>query len=274
MMQQVTNMPLEPEPEVLSAEVSSSHEIMLPRLLVKGSPSRCPRGIWEEKIDQFRMVREAAGLDVEAEELAQKNRKRKKRTPCKKGSSSARQYSTQPADGALDSLEDESSLEGQSETTRPPRKGSIQRVSTFSGLMANMAVKTAVLLTPAQAGKKDVGPTKKPPDEGYCKTARGGGISAMRVPLQNIGGYVENSKGAKVAPLQLVVDAVAATHDYEVFGSRTLEIMLQFKWKGFAFRGFLKDLFFFIVHLLLATVYNIFSSQSLHLTVDEITGVS
>ena len=64
----VTRMPLEPEPEVLASATLASHEIMLPRRLVAGSHSRCPRGLWESKIDQFRVARLETGLQEEAEE--------------------------------------------------------------------------------------------------------------------------------------------------------------------------------------------------------------
>ena len=42
-------------------------------------------------------------------------------------------------------------------------------------------------------------------------------------------------EGGAVSPLQLVVAAVEATHtDYSVFGSKLIEILLEFKWNGFA----------------------------------------
>ena len=68
----VERMPLEPEPEVLSAATLASHEIMLPRRLVAGSNSRCPRGVWESKIEQFRVARADSALEEEAEEALDK----------------------------------------------------------------------------------------------------------------------------------------------------------------------------------------------------------
>eukprot|EP00966_Prymnesium_polylepis_P127030 2937679-Prymnesium_polylepis.1 len=40
----IKKMPLQPEPEVLNG--LATHDVMLPRFLVLGSSSRCPKGIW------------------------------------------------------------------------------------------------------------------------------------------------------------------------------------------------------------------------------------
>ena len=48
--------------------------------------------------------------------------------------------------------------------------------------------------------------------------------------------------------------------------------MLQHKWHGFAFRGFLKSLGIFSLHLLIATIYNVLMSQRLDLTIESIVG--
>ena len=49
------------------------------------------------------------------------------------------------------------------------------------------------------------------------------------------------SPGHTVAPLKLVIAAVNATHDYSVFGSQLVEILIEFKWRGFARRAFVFD---------------------------------
>jgi len=107
--------------------------------------------------------------------------------------------------------------------------------------------------------------------EGFCKRSRGG-LKAMRVPFDNFGGYVVNNSGNKVQPLHLIIEAVSDTNDYTVFSSKPLEIMLQHKWDGFAFRGFLKSLGIFSLHLLIATIYNVLMSQRLDLTIESIVG--
>lgn len=70
--------------------------------------------------------------------------------------------------------------------------------------------------------------------EGYSKSTQGG-LEALRVPFDNFAGYVAaHSAGASgtqmVAPLQLIVDAVVRTNDFSVFGSKPVQILVEFKW--------------------------------------------
>ena len=64
-------------------------------------------------------------------------------------------------------------------------------------------------LAPHRSGVMGVAITEDPAvqdiPEGFCKQARGG-LNAMRVPFDNFAGYVENSSGAKIAPLHLILE--------------------------------------------------------------------
>ena len=65
-----------------------------------------------------------------------------------------------------------------------------------------------------------------------------------------------------VAPLQLVVDAVSSTKDYTVFSSQLMQVLLEFKWYGFARARFFAELAFYCVHTTVVLVYNITLSAS------------
>ena len=75
------------------------------------------------------------------------------------------------------------------------------------------------------------------------------GVQAFRIPFEDFAACADGGReGGKVTPLQLVVDAVSATRiDYSVFGSTLIEILLEFKWKGFARRKYLIDLTFYVI---------------------------
>ena len=58
------------------------------------------------------------------------------------------------------------------------------------------------------------------------------GIRALRVPFDRFAAHVRTADGQYVTPLQLVVDAVRVTHEFSIFGSKNMEVLLQFKWGG------------------------------------------
>ena len=68
--------------------------------------------------------------------------------------------------------------------------------------------------------------------------------------MQNFAGILEQGPAA-VAPLQLIVDAVDATADYSVFGSRLVRVLVDFKWFGFAREAFFWELALYLVHMTL-----------------------
>ena len=61
----------------------------------------------------------------------------------------------------------------------------------------------------------------------------------------------------KSSILQLVVSAVTATHDYSIFGSRTLDVLLTYKWNAYAGRLFMRSTLLFVLYLGIATVYKV-----------------
>jgi len=314
----VTNMPLEPEPEILSTATSNAHDIMLPRRLVSGSDARCPRGLWETKIDHHRVVRtqdddddmfkksrpSVLGLalgrclsagssfrDSEADSSSYGDSGRFTHMLSSRISNSSALARNQGASlvGRLRSSLASASKRGSSSQaekmqSKPGSLSIANRKTNFRTKRRRSSRLGQILAAPGRAlgevraifeaweSNKAAAFAAKGIEEGYCKAAREGGISAMRIPFQNIAGFVENSRGVKVAPLQLIVDAVAATHEYAVFGAQSVDITLEYKWKGFALKGFLKSLLFFCLHLLAATTFNFYASRTIDLTVDEILG--
>ena len=97
--------------------------------------------------------------------------------------------------------------------------------------------------------------------EGFCRATRGN-LQAFRVAFDGF---------AHLATIELVVDAVTATQDYSVFGSKPLEILLTFKWSRYHRRAFLRGLVSYATYLLLATLYNIEASRTVHHSVSELT---
>lgn len=52
----ITHMPLDGAPEVI--QEIDCNDVMLPHMLVDGSSSRSPRGLWKAKIAQYRISRQ------------------------------------------------------------------------------------------------------------------------------------------------------------------------------------------------------------------------
>ena len=108
--------------------------------------------------------------------------------------------------------------------------------------------------------------------EGFSKATQGS-IEALRVPFENFAGYVESSTGVPVSPLQLIVSAAVSTHDFTVFGSRPVEILLEFKWNAFARFSFLVETALFSLHVAIAAFYSLSIADNIGTPAREIFGI-
>ena len=90
-------------------------------------------------------------------------------------------------------------------------------------------------------------------------------MQAYRVPFEN---FAALSSSGSVAPLQLIIEAVSASlksgggnEAYSVFGSTLVEILLEFKWQGFARRKYYRELAMYVAHVIFILIWNILSHQ-------------
>ena len=95
-------------------------------------------------------------------------------------------------------------------------------------------------------------------EEGFARFK--GGLRAVRVPFESFAGEIAATDGERQSLLKLVLSAVTATRDYSIFGSEALQILVEYKWEGFARRMFVKEFVLFGVHLVITTVYTIQAS--------------
>lgn len=108
---------------------------------------------------------------------------------------------------------------------------------------------------------------------GYNKVSRGG-LQAMRVPIESFAGIFESSSGGLgVAPLQLIVDAVATTGNYAVFNSQLIRIILEFKWYGFAQRMFYMEVAYYCTHAIIVQAYNLRASAIIDYSLADVLGL-
>eukprot|EP00965_Chrysotila_dentata_P014400 477591-Pleurochrysis_carterae.AAC.2 len=91
---------------------------------------------------------------------------------------------------------------------------------------------------------------------------------ACRIPFENFAGIPPEGDPSA---LTLVIQAVELTHDYSIFGSKLLEILLDFKWTGFARQAFFIEVSWFAVHLVVVTAFAIFCCIHAPLSAKEIT---
>ena len=93
--------------------------------------------------------------------------------------------------------------------------------------------------------------------QGFRKTPLSA-VRAFRVPFESIAGELRSqaSNNQAVSPLQLICSAAAVTQNYAVFGSKTLNILLQFKWHGFAKMSFLIEFAFRVLQSVVFAVFN------------------
>lgn len=90
---------------------------------------------------------------------------------------------------------------------------------------------------------------------GYNKTLVDG-LQAYRVPIEDFAGRLRHGK-SRVAPLQLIVDAVDRTRDYSVFGSQLMQMLIDFKWHGFAQRIFYRQCAMHFIHVIIVLTFNL-----------------
>ena len=101
-------------------------------------------------------------------------------------------------------------------------------------------------------------------EQGFSKTTRGG-LHAARVPFEGFAGG-----GDGPSCLQLVVNAVGATKEYAVFGSKPMELLLEFKWRGFMRMAFMRELGWFLFNCAVILWFNFSASSTIHLTRAEL----
>ena len=101
-------------------------------------------------------------------------------------------------------------------------------------------------------------------EQGFSKTTRGG-LHAARVPFEGFAGG-----GDGPSCLQLVVNAVGATKEYAVFGSKPMELLLEFKWRGFMRMAFMRELGWFVFNCTIILWFNFTASGTIHLTRAEL----
>jgi len=95
---------------------------------------------------------------------------------------------------------------------------------------------------------------------------------ALRVPFEHFSGFYSNKGQHEFrteAPLQLIVSAAGRTRDYSVFGSKLLEVLLQYKWQVF-FRTFASESIFFVLRLCFSTIFILYNSMYIDLPLESL----
>ena len=257
----IGNLPLQQEPEVLGD--IDAFDVMLPSTLICGSTQRCPKGIWASKLAQY--SRSATGRDevVSATRdstltsFARESSRESSAAPpllaeksTSNGLRNSRSAFKRPASGGGATTSARPGSAAGPGTSQPGSRQAVQ----MSFKAATTRASTSDNLTVKEDAKVEMG---------YNKISRGG-LQALRVPIENFAGLFEagHSNSVSVAPLQLVVDAVSSTKDYTVFSSQLMQVLLEFKWYGFARARFFAELAFYCVHTTVVLVYNITLSAS------------
>ena len=242
----IANLPLQPEPEIISS--SSAQDVVLSHRLVRGSTRRCPQGMWDEKLAQFRRAGHDPRLDA--------------------GFGVDEVFGVGEADGSLEESTAQRKTARRGSAVNEALVGSCRRIKTFASRVRGHSDSRAQLdpSSPSRSRAKEV-------PEGYCTTSRGS-VHALRVPIENFAGYLSSASGARFSVLQLVVDAVSTTSKYDVFGSVPMEILLEFKWRGFALRSFVKDLLVNVVHMVVAVTFNLAVSAEIGIDARDALGLN
>ena len=81
------------------------------------------------------------------------------------------------------------------------------------------------------------------------------GVKAYRIPFDSFASELTLSDDRKVIPLELICDSATETREYTIFGCRAVNLLLRFKWYGFARRLFMWELFWFLFVWVITTVY-------------------
>ena len=127
------------------------------------------------------------------------------------------------------------------------------------GAAADDSRRSSLATAPVSDAQREGGPL-----EGFCHNPPTG-LQAWRVPIEDFaadGDPAPAHESEKSSILQLVVSAVTATHDYSIFGSRTLDVLLTYKWNAYAGRLFKRSTLLFVLYLGIATVYNLSASRT------------
>ena len=262
------------EPEVLG-EVDAA-DVMLSGRLMKGSQHRSPKHLWRDELQQHRvMVSSFDRMDQSKQEeqvVMAVEQIGSGETPRANGQARRRRSSVKGlAEGVLAKISGKESP-GQMATRPVPGALAPAACSVLSGVhQATLATQGEP--SDASAGRTAAISTQPTIELGY-PTVTHTGVQARRVLLEDFAALPEPGT---VAPLQLVVEAVQAStraDSYSVFGSELVEILLDFKWHGFARRKYFVELTLYVVHVVLILIWNIMSNEVVvndRATIDEIT---
>lgn len=219
-------------PEILG-EIDAS-DVMLPHRLIKGTQSRCPKGIWNEDLQEFRVVVESEDRDdTFAESSTEASVVRVQQKALESNGKANR--------GALSQL-----------LHRAMEAGGAQDQDSSRNSLSEM---DNVVMLPPVAPESVI-------EMGYSTVITAAGVQAYRVPLEN---FAALPSGGGITPLQLIVEAVSAStrsdDAYSIFGSTLVEILLEFKWTSFARRKYSYELVQYIIHVVLILTWNVTSNR-------------
>jgi len=104
--------------------------------------------------------------------------------------------------------------------------------------------------------------------DGYPRSK--GGVRAVRVPFESFAGEIVGTDGEHHSLLKLILNAVTSTHDYSIFASEPMRILVQYKWEGFARQLVAREMILFVVHLMMTTVFTLEASKKIGASTSEI----
>lgn len=266
---------LESEPEILSEKTSS--DVMLPHMLVIGSYDRCPKGIWTEKLVMYTQRHD------EEEDIVTEKKEKGKTSQMRRTSMNDSILSGVELDldsyqsiaeqvkqalrkhrGRVMQIFEQWDTDGDGEISRSEFYAAMPRL----GLRGVTAKDTAIFFEQWGAEVDTNGDgtlsfvelhgfltmrNEADIEVGYLRQAHAS-LDPYRICLENFAGVPHD--GSPCA-LKLIVDAVGKTGDYSVFGAQLLEILIDFKWRGFARRRFAIDFIFYLLHVLVMTLFNV-----------------
>ena len=91
--------------------------------------------------------------------------------------------------------------------------------------------------------------------DGYPRNK--GGVRAVRVPFESFAGEIVGTDGEHHSLLKLILNAVTSTHDYSIFASEPMRILVQYKWEGFARQLVAREMILFCGHLMMTTIFTL-----------------
>ena len=262
---------LQPEPEVLG-EIDVS-DVMLPRRLTLGSNMRCPMGMWNEQLADFKVQVDHDHSTYDHEGMRERLANENSVIGISRQATGASGKSALSRTASLTSVI--RAANGQRKATSKRRTASSSKGDAViqSSEQRSMTRIAGDLGPAAAAAPAAAAPTEERIERGFAKIMHTG-VRAYRVPFENFAGLPTN--GAP-PPLQLIVQAVSASlrsgggnDAYAVFGSQLVEILLDFKWKGFARWKYFYELSLYIFHVTVILVWN---SQSNAIVLQDDPGV-